>query len=270
MTMHFMLASDLLMGKEGADLAFIEASADMAAPVGGTGKSASVPEKTVVAKPENDAGEGTPLFLAVLKGNKRTILELTENALLDVSYGTEKTERANKILNEDLIPAINKVGELFEQKKYFLPQLIASAETMEMAMKELEPLLATGDGGKRGKVIIATVKGDIHDIGKNLVALMLKNYGFEVIDMGKDVESEAIIEKAKESGAALIALSALMTTTMTRMKEVVELKNAAKLSTKVIIGGAVTTEEYAKEIGADGYAKDAREAVKVAISLTEQ
>ena len=159
---------------------------------------------------------------------------------------------------------------MFEQKKYFLPQLIASAETMEMAMKELEPLLATGDGGKRGKVIIATVKGDIHDIGKNLVALMLKNYGFEVIDMGKDVESEAIIEKAKESGAALIALSALMTTTMTRMKEVVELKNAAKLSTKVIIGGAVTTEEYAKEIGADGYAKDAREAVKVAISLTEQ
>jgi len=272
MTMHFMLASDLLMGKEGADLAFIEASADMTAPAGaGTAnQSAAMADNKVAAKPANDTEEGTPLFLAVLKGNKRNVLELTENALLNSSYGVEKAECANKILNEDLIPAINKVGELFEQKKYFLPQLIASAETMEMAMKVLEPLLATGDGGKRGKVIIATVKGDIHDIGKNLVALMLKNYGFEVIDMGKDVESEAIIEKAKESGADLIALSALMTTTMTRMKEVVELKNAAKLSTKVIIGGAVTTEEYAKEIGADGYAKDAGEAVKVAISLTEQ
>ncbi|MBP3594142.1 MAG: homocysteine S-methyltransferase family protein [Lachnospiraceae bacterium] len=270
MTMHFMLASDLLMGKEGADLAFIEASADMAAPAGSTNQSATVPGEVPAAKTAKDEAQGTALFQAVLKGNKRNILELTENALADSAYGVEGTERANKILNEDLIPAINKVGELFEQKKYFLPQLIASAETMEMAMKELEPLLATGDGGKRGKVIIATVKGDIHDIGKNLVSLMLKNYGFEVIDMGKDVESEAIIEKAKETGADLIALSALMTTTMTRMKEVVELKNAAKLSTKVIIGGAVTTEEYAKEIGADGYAKDAREAVKVAISLTEQ
>ena len=137
-------------------------------------------------------------------------------------------------------------------------------------MKCLEPLLITGDGGKRGKVIIATVKGDIHDIGKNLVALMLKNYGFEVLDLGKDVESEEIVEKAKETGADLIALSALMTTTMTRMKEVVDLKNAFGLSTRVIIGGAVTTPDYAKEIGADGYAKDAQEAVKVAISLTEQ
>jgi len=196
-------------------------------------------------------------------------MELTENALHDALYGATETERANKMLNEDLIPAINRVGELFEKKKYFLPQLIASAETMELSMKRLEPLLATGDGQKRGKVIIATVKGDIHDIGKNLVALMLKNYGFEVLDMGKDVESEAIIEKAKETGADIIALSALMTTTMTRMKEVVELKNAAGLSTRIIIGGAVTTEDYAKEIGADGYAKDAQEAVKIAIALTE-
>ena len=187
----------------------------------------------------------------------------------EATYGASDTERANTILNSDLIPAINKVGGLFEQKKYFLPQLIASAETMELSMKQLEPLLATGDGGKRGKVIIATVKGDIHDIGKNLVSLMLKNYGFEVIDMGKDVESEAIIEKAKETGADIIALSALMTTTMIRMKEVVDLKNAAGLSAKVIIGGAVISGDYAKEIGADGYAKDAQEAVKVAISLTE-
>jgi len=276
MTMQFMLAADLLMGKEGADLAFIEASADMIAPANGTNQITAVPvassagEKKQAVENAGSEKEGTPLYLTVLKGNKRNILELTEKALSESFYGATKEERANKILNEDLIPAINRVGELFEQKKYFLPQLIASAETMEMAMKCLEPLLITGDGGKRGKVIIATVKGDIHDIGKNLVALMLKNYGFEVLDLGKDVESEEIVEKAKETGADLIALSALMTTTMTRMKEVVDLKNASGLSTRVIIGGAVTTPDYAKEIGADGYAKDAQEAVKVAISLTEQ
>lgn len=267
MTMQFMLASDLLMGKEGADLAFIEASSDMVAPVGAAGAMPEGEKKS--SKAVKEAENRTPLFTAVVKGNKRNVLELVETALGDGSYGAEKAERANEILNEDLIPAINEVGGLFEQKKYFLPQLIASAETMELAMTRLEPLLATGNDKKRGKVIIATVKGDIHDIGKNLVALMLKNYGFEVIDMGKDVESEAIIEKAKETGADLIALSALMTTTMTRMKEVVELKNQAGLSTKVIIGGAVTTEDYAKEIGADGYAQDAGEAVKVAISLTD-
>jgi len=276
MTMQFMLASDLLMGKEGADLAFIEASADMVVPAGGVaalateGKTLEKSGQKNERTGENDNGTDTPLFRAVLKGNKRNILELTESTLKDDLYGADKAERANKILNEDLIPAINRVGELFEQKKYFLPQLIASAETMELKMKVLEPLLAAGDGKKRSKVIIATVKGDIHDIGKNLVSLMLKNYGFDVIDMGKDVESEAIIEKAKETGAALIALSALMTTTMTRMKEVVDLKNAEGLSAKVIIGGAVITEDYAKEIGADGYAKDAGEAVKIAISLTEQ
>jgi len=274
MTMHFMLAADLLLGKEDADTAFIEAAPEMVMP--GTAGNAAKPAGSAGAgaeekKPDASGAENeSPLFTAVIKGNKRNIMELTEGALKDAAYGDSETERANKILNQDLIPAINKVGTLFEQKKYFLPQLIASAETMEMSMKRLEPLLATGDGEKRGKVIIATVKGDIHDIGKNLVALMLKNYGFEVTDMGKDVETDAIIEEAKKTGADLIALSALMTTTMTRMKEVVEAKNAAGLSTKVIIGGAVITEDYAKEIGADGYAKDAQDAVKVAMALTEQ
>ena len=267
MTMQFMLAADLLAGKEGADLAFIEAAPEMVTPAAGAGSVAGNSQSSAATM--GNTSMSTPLFEAVLKGNKKKILELTEIALKENSYGATETERANKILNSDLIPAINKVGDFFEQKRYFLPQLIASAETMELSMKRLEPLLATGDGQKRGKVIIATVKGDIHDIGKNLVSLMLKNYGFEVVDMGKDVESEAIIEKAKEISADIIALSALMTTTMTRMKEVVELKNAAGLSTKVIIGGAVTTGDYAKEIGADGYAKDAQEAVKVAITLTE-
>ena len=280
MTMQFMLAADLLTGKEGADLAFIEAAPEMVAPTGAGASKASaaltepkagMPEGTGSADGAKASEQSeTALFQAVVKGNKRAISELTEAALQMEFYGASEAERANRILNADLIPAINKVGELFEQKKYFLPQLIASAETMELSMKRLEPLLMTGDEKKRGTVIIATVKGDIHDIGKNLVALMLKNYGFAVVDMGKDVESEAIVEKAKETHADVIALSALMTTTMTRMKEVVELKKAAGLSTKVIIGGAVTTEDYAKEIGADGYAKDAQDAVKVAIALTEQ
>ncbi len=265
MTMNYLLAADLLMGKEGADIAFIEAAPEMAEakPAGGTVAS----EKK--ASTGTAIAEDSQIFTAVLKGSKRTILELTETALGDETYGKSPEMRADKILNEDLIPAINRVGELFEQQKYFLPQLIASAETMELAMKRLEPLLMTGDGKKRGKVIIATVKGDIHDIGKNLVTLMLKNYGFEVIDLGKDVDSEVIVETAVREQADLIALSALMTTTMTRMKEVVELKNISGCKAKVMIGGAVTTEYYAQEIGAEGYSKDAQEAVKLAIRLTE-
>lgn len=266
MTMQFMLAADLLMGKEGADTAFIDASEDMV--VSGTAVTNSPVGKPSV--PVKGNTKESALFQAVLKGNKKAIENLVNIALTENAYGTDEAERADKILNEDLIPAINRVGDLFEQKKYFLPQLIASAETMELAVKRLELLLTAGDGSKRGTVVIATVKGDIHDIGKNLVALMLKNYGFQVIDMGKDVESETIIEKAKETDADIIALSALMTTTMTRMKEVVELRNAAGISSKIIIGGAVTTPEYAKEIGAEGYSKDAGEAVKVAISLTEK
>ena len=265
MPMQHLLAADLLMGKEGADIAFIEAAPELMEASG----SANV---TNVTQSVGKTGEETfksDIFNAVLKGNKRTILALTEVALQDELYGNALEIRADKILNEDLIPAINEVGRLFEVKKYFLPQLIAAAETMELAMKRLEPFLASGAGENRGTVIIATVKGDIHDIGKNLVALMLRNYGFHVIDMGKDVESEDIVARAEETGASWIALSALMTTTMTRMKEVVELKNARGIATKVIIGGAVTTEDYAKEIGADAYAKDAQEAVTRLIQLTQ-
>ena len=141
---------------------------------------------------------------------------------------------------------------------------------MKAAVEVLEPYLRQDGGGKSaGTVVIATVEGDIHDIGKNLVALMLKNHGFEVVDMGKDVSAEQVIEKAKSADADLIALSALMTTTMRAMADVVELKNKEGLRTKIIIGGAVTTPEYATEIGADGYAKDAQEAVTVAKKLVE-
>lgn len=280
MPMQHLMAANLLMGREGADLAFIEAAPDLmealqtAGTAGGvsaqsTGMAMQVNAGTQGEKSTEPSGEKSEIFTAVLKGNKRNILALVETALRDENLGNALEIRAGKILNSDLIPAINEVGVLFEKKKYFLPQLIASAETMEMAMKKLEPLLAAGDGKKRGTVVIATVKGDIHDIGKNLVALMLKNYGFTVIDLGKDVESETIIEKAKETNADWIALSALMTTTMTRMKEVVGIKNAAGLNTKIMIGGAVTTEDYAKEIGADAYGKDAQEAVTKLMELTK-
>jgi 5-methyltetrahydrofolate--homocysteine methyltransferase len=175
------------------------------------------------------------------------------------------------LLNEALLPAINQVGEYFDKGKYFLPQLIASAEAMKNAIEVLEPLLLEeSDGEDMPVVVIATVEGDIHDIGKNLVALMLKNYGFKVIDLGKDVPSERIIAAAKEHNARIIALSALMTTTMQRMKEVIADVRQERLSAKVMIGGAVITQEYADEIGADGYSKDAAEAVKLAKRLNEQ
>ena len=141
------------------------------------------------------------------------MLELVEEEL---KKGTEPSE----IIDKYLIAAINYVGELFEQKKYFLPQLIASAETMEKAINRLEPLLEAARGNEKlATIVVATVKGDIHDIGKNLVALMLKNYGYHVIDLGKDVETQTILDTAKAENASIIGLSALMTTTMMEIKE---------------------------------------------------
>lgn len=156
------------------------------------------------------------------------------------------------------------MGELFDKGKYFLPQLIASAEAMKTSIERLEPLLAKNNEDKdMPTVVIATVEGDIHDIGKNLVALMLKNYGYQVIDLGKDVPKEKIIEAAKEHNAQVIALSALMTTTMQQMKQVINYAKEKEVDAKIIIGGAVITQEYADEIGADGYSKDAAEAARL-------
>ena len=201
------------------------------------------------------------VFQCVLKGNKKAILKEVKAALLE---GKEP----GTIINEELIPAINEVGRLFEAQTYFLPQLISSAETMKTAIEYLEPMLSTDhDAPQKATIVIATVEGDIHDIGKNLVALMLKNYGYRVIDLGKDVSKERIVEAAEEEGAQFIALSALMTTTMMRMKDVVELVKEKQLNVKVIIGGAVITQSFADEIDADGYSKDAADAVKLVQKL---
>ena len=201
------------------------------------------------------------LKTAVLKGNRNGIVKITKEAL-------ESGEKPAELLNQVLLPAINQVGEFFDQGKYFLPQLIASAEAMKNSIEVLEPLLQTGGTGEEMPVVvIATVEGDIHDIGKNLVALMLKNHGFHVIDLGKDVPQAKILESAKEHHAEFIALSALMTTTMQRMREIVAAAKEEGIIAKIIIGGAVITQEYADEIGADGYSKDAADAVKLAKSL---
>lgn len=202
------------------------------------------------------------IYMDVLKGNRKQIAAHTKEIL---ESGTE----ASVILDTMLLPAINEVGRLFDAGKYFLPQLIAGAEAMKLSIEYLEPYLATGKEQKEmPTVVIATVSGDIHDIGKNLVAMMMKNYGFKVIDLGKDVPREVIVETAKEHHASVIALSALMTTTMQEMRRVIECARENGVHSKVMIGGAVITEDYAKEIGADGYSADAADAVKVAMKLT--
>ena len=197
-----------------------------------------------------------------MKGNRNEIEELTRRAL---DAGADPQH----ILQEWLLPAINEVGDLFDSGQYFLPQLIAGAEAMKRSIGILEPLLQKeGVAQDAPAVVLATVEGDIHDIGKNLVALMLRNYGFDVIDLGKDVSKERIVEAAIESGAKVIGLSALMTTTMKEMKNVIEYARERGVTAKIIIGGAVITQEYAEEIHADGYAKDAADAVRIAERLT--
>jgi 5-methyltetrahydrofolate--homocysteine methyltransferase len=204
------------------------------------------------------------VFQAVLKGNKGSIIDEVKKQL---SCG----DKPDAIINGYLIPAINEVGELFNQKRYFLPQLIGSANTMKLAIEYLEPLLERkGSGDDMPTLVVATVEGDIHDIGKNLVVLMLKNYGYHVIDLGKDVPAETIVDTAMKEQAAIIGLSALMTTTMMRMQDVIELCRQRGCTSKVIIGGACITQSFADEIGADGYSKDAAECVKLVERLLSE
>lgn len=248
-------ASDMLLCKEESDIRYIELM---------NGLKEKKAQAQDIAPAETGSGlmagaatETQRVREAVLKGNKKKITEYTKAAL-------DTGRKPQEILNDILMPAINEVGDLFDKGKYFLPQLIASAEAMKTAIEYLEPLLAQSNEGKEmPAVVIATVEGDIHDIGKNLVALMLKNYGFHVIDLGKDVPKERIIEAAKEYNASVIALSALMTTTMQEMKKVIAYAREQGVDAKVIIGGAVITQDYADEIGADGYSRDAADAVKL-------
>ena len=259
--MNAAFASDMLLNKPGSDIRYIERMNRIA--------ESKEAYETVVVKKKPQASEGKasdaaedgvkahPVYTAVLKGNKGTVLDEVKRAL-------DAGCTPDAIINDYLIAAINEVGELFEKKKYFLPQLIGSANTMKLAIDYLEPMLERKNSGEdMPTLVIATVEGDIHDIGKNLVVLMLKNYGYNVIDLGKDVPGETIVETAMRENAAIIGLSALMTTTMMRMQDVVELCKAKGCASKVIIGGACITQSFADEIGADGYSKDAADCVKL-------
>ncbi|OHD11873.1 MAG: 5-methyltetrahydrofolate--homocysteine methyltransferase, partial [Spirochaetes bacterium GWB1_27_13] len=246
--MNSKLSSDVLTGNDKGSKEYIAKFSNIA--------------KETITKPKDTLSINELIYQCVIEGNKETIVEHIKKAI-------EQKIEANVLVNDSLIKAINKVGDLYDKKVYFLPQLIASAEAMKSGFAILEPLLTKkeGDLTQKAKVILATVKGDIHDIGKNIVGLMLKNYGFDVIDLGKDVPAETIIEEALKQKASLIGLSALMTTTMVEMKTVVQLAKAKNVSAKIFIGGAVISEQYAEEIEANGYAKDSIEAVKIAKKL---
>ena len=173
------------------------------------------------------------------------------------------------ILNEGMIAAMNTVGKLFEEGEFFVPEMLISARAMQAGLAVLKPRLALADVKAAGRVVAGTVKGDLHDIGKNLVCMLLEGAGFEVIDLGTDVPPEKFVEAIKEGKADLIALSALLTTTMPNMRATIEGLKAAGVreKAKVMIGGAPVTQAYADQIGADGYAPDASRAVALAKSL---
>ncbi|MBN2517194.1 MAG: homocysteine S-methyltransferase family protein [Deltaproteobacteria bacterium] len=204
------------------------------------------------------------IYHAIIEGNREDIESVLERAV-------KEEESAEKLVNDCMIPAITKVGKLFDSKEYFLPQLIASAEAMKRGLAYLDPYLrkAQSEQRQKGCILIATVKGDVHDIGKNIVALMLNNQGFDVVDLGKDVSAEVIIEEARRTHPDIIALSALMTTTMVNMKKIIDTVRQEGLGCSFMVGGAVVTASYAEEIKA-AYARDGVEAVRVAELLARK
>ena len=269
--MNTAAAANMLMNREGSDLGYIrrmqyfdkkEAEAKRqqeAELLARHGESLSGP-----AAGESEGTEEkpvSPVYQAVLDGEKETIVTLAQAELA-------KGMTPGAVIDEQLIPAITKVGDLYDKQIYFLPQLIASANTMETAIAYLEPLIQKAPGeSDMATIIIATVEGDVHDIGKNLVGLMLRNYGYKVIDLGKDVPAGKIIETALAHRASVVGLSALMTTTMMHMKDVIAEAADRHYDGKIIIGGAAVTPSFSEEIGADGYSKDAADCVKLVSRL---
>jgi len=194
------------------------------------------------------------LATAVINGDRENIVPLVEEALRE---GLSPLA----VSNEGLVPGLEEVGRRFECNQFFLPQVMSSADTMQAAFARLKEEMKGAAFESRGKILMATVEGDIHDIGKNIVCTLLENHGFEVIDLGKNVPAERIVSAALEHGVDAVGLSALMTTTMAEMERVLDRLKGAGIKTFTMVGGAVVTQEYADEIGADLYAKDALEAV---------
>ena len=200
------------------------------------------------------------IFNAVLAYDEASVKAKTQ---AEIDSGTN----INDILNDGLINAMDKVGEMFSSGELFIPEMLMSAQVMKSGLKTLKPHLVAGQSQSKGTVMIGTVKGDLHDIGKNLVAMMMEGAGFKVIDLGVDVESEAFVKAATENKADVIALSALLTTTMPAMEMTIKALKEASIASKTIIGGAPVTQAFADQIGADGYSADAPGAVKLVKEL---
>jgi 5-methyltetrahydrofolate--homocysteine methyltransferase len=248
--MNVKKASDTLTAKDKSTLSFIEHFSVQPAVASSVtdGREASTTQEKISA--------------AIIKGDSENIITLIDREL---AGGTPAAELVDKIM----IPAIIRVGDLYEKKIYFLPQLMAAAETMKKALGYMEPQLKKTVMAGKGKIIMATVKSDIHDIGKNIVALLLRNYGYNVIDLGKDVPDQTIIDAVKKEKPDVVGLSALMTTTMVNMKAVIELTRSKGIKTNFLVGGAVVTEAYARSIGAS-FARDGVEAVRVVEKLIKK
>jgi 5-methyltetrahydrofolate--homocysteine methyltransferase len=247
--MNVKKAADVLIARDKDATRFIEHfSAQTTAPAVKT-EAKDIPPQEKIAE-------------AITNGDRENILSLVE-------AGLAQGYSAQELVDKFMIPAIVHVGDLYEKKIYFLPQLMAAAESMKKGLGYLEPLLKKNASENKGKIILATVKGDVHDIGKNIVALLLRNYGYHVIDLGKDVSAEEIIATAQKENPDIIGLSALMTTTMVNMKDVITLAKTKGIQQPFIVGGAVVTDDYAKTIGAS-FAKDGVEAVKVVAKLIKK
>jgi 5-methyltetrahydrofolate--homocysteine methyltransferase len=202
------------------------------------------------------------LYDAILNGNAKAAKEITQTSL---AAGVNP----QALVDDTMIPAMNEVGRRYEANEYFVPELLIAARAMKASLELIRPLLSARGAEPVGRVVIGTVQGDLHDIGKNLVGAMLEGAGFEVIDLGVDVSPEKFINAAKEKKATLVALSALLTTTMHSMKAVMEKlrESGMRDNVKVMIGGAPVTQKYADEIGADGYSSNANAAVALARKL---
>jgi len=200
---------------------------------------------------------------AIIKGDQNAAMEITKAAL-------DEGTAAKSVLEEGLIAGMGVVGGRFKKNEIYIPEVLIAARAMKMAMEILEPELVKAGVKPIGKFLIGTVQGDLHDIGKNLVAMMLKGAGFEVIDLGVDVGPEKFVEQAGNAGIQLIGMSALLTTTMPGIEKTVKALKEAGVSARVMIGGAPVTQGYADKIGADGYAPDAASAVDMAKNLIAQ
>ena len=197
---------------------------------------------------------------AIIRGDQNASVELTRAAL-------DEGTAAKSVLDEGLIAGMSVIGARFKKNEVYIPEVLIAARAMKSAMEFLEPELVKAGVEPIGKLLIGTVQGDLHDIGKNLVAMMLKGAGFNVVDIGVDISAEKFVEQAKATGIQLIGMSALLTTTMPSMEKTIKALKDADVSVKVMIGGAPITQGYADKIGADGYAADAASAVDVAKSL---